>query len=309
VKVLSKLAGESDAEWLGRRNGLLQEAQNLARAQHRNVVQVHHLLASEDGLSVRFCMALCGGGSLMPAYVRGPMALSAVRKIATEVTLGLQALHQRGMLHRDIKPANILLDNRDVALLGDFGLVTDRLLMGYGSLQGYSDHLAYELWHGEPTSQRSDIWALGMTLYRLIHGQRWYERHAGPRDVIANGGFVDTLRWLPSVPKKWRRVLRKMMSDDTKARYQNCEELLRAFAALPIEPDWSCDVDEGTVSWSRTAGQRELHVEWTQHSPRKHEWSARSLPVGAGRPRLLDGSKEPISAKICITELERFFGV
>ena len=64
------------------------------------------------------------------------MKLSAVRKVATDVTLGLQALHQRGMLPRDIKPANILLDDQDVALLGDFGWVTDEIFSDTHKLAG-----------------------------------------------------------------------------------------------------------------------------------------------------------------------------
>src|SRR5271165_6524592 len=121
VKVLSRLAGEPDHEWYPRRNGLLQEAQRLSTATHRNVVQVYGCMGAPDGESICFTMKLCAGGSMQKAFDHGPMKLSDVRRIATEVTFGLQALHQRGMLHRDIKPANILLDADGVALLGDFG--------------------------------------------------------------------------------------------------------------------------------------------------------------------------------------------
>jgi serine/threonine-protein kinase len=236
------------------------------------------------------------------------MKLSAVRKVATEVTFGLQALHQRSMLHRDIKPANILLDRNGVAQLGDFGLVTDDLAYGYASAQGYCDHLAYEVWHGKGTSPRTDIWALGMTLFRLLHGKSWYQRQAAPRGRVADGGFANTLHWLPHVPARWRRTLRRMMNDDPGARYQNCEQLLTAFADLPVEPDWECSVQNDLVSWVRPIKARVQRVECRSYSPRKHEWKAWSEPIGVGRKITLSNSGGIVSRAVCIAGLERFFG-
>jgi serine/threonine protein kinase len=83
------------------------------------------------------------------------MALPGVKRTAKQVLHGLGALHHRGMIHRDIKPANILIDAQGVAQLGDFGLVTDDLVLGYGSQAGYSDHIAYEVWHGAGTSAKT----------------------------------------------------------------------------------------------------------------------------------------------------------
>jgi eukaryotic-like serine/threonine-protein kinase len=185
AKMMSRFAGEADDAWRARREGLLQEAQHLSAALQR-------------------------------AFDQGPMKqLLDVRRIATEVTFGLRALHQRGMLHRDIKPANILLDAESRALLGDFGWVTDEIFLGYAHAGGYRDHLAYEAWSSGAASVKTDVWALGMTLYRLLHGKNWYGRQGTPRFEIKNGRFADSLEWLPHIPAKWRRVVRQMMADDT----------------------------------------------------------------------------------------------
>ncbi|MBS0355510.1 MAG: serine/threonine protein kinase [Proteobacteria bacterium] len=309
VKVLSRKLAHTDAEWLAYKAGFLAEAQHLSKARHRNVVQVFHIEELPDGNSIRFCMAFCPGGSLQQAFEAGPMPLLDVRKVATDVSLGLDALHARGMLHRDIKPGNILIDGAGVAQLGDFGLVTDRLIMGYGSQAGYSDHIAYEVWIGHGTSVRTDIWALGMTLYRLLHGKAWYEATPSPRHIIRDGGFVDTLCWLPHIPKAWRRAIRKMLNDDSTLRYQSAGQVLNALSALPT-PNWSVAVTPNLVRWEQTSATRLKVAEWTWLSPRKHEWQAWSEPIGkVGRKKALGGTTAPISKGQAIKELEAFFEI
>lgn len=266
VKVLRKTPAMTDAEWLARKVGLLQEAQKLQRASHDNVVPVYELVESADGSAILFVMMHCAGGSLQSAFEAGPMPISRVRDIATQVAMGLHALHSRGMIHRDIKPSNILIDGQRIARLGDFGLVTDDLVLGYGSAAGYSDHIAPEVWSGGGTSVRTDIWAFGMTLYRLLHGASWYGEHPAPREVVKDGGFVDTLKWLPHVPKRWRRAIRTMLRDNPADRYQSANQLLAALADLPVLPDWACDVSSSEIRWFKTVGSRRTQVVWKRHS-------------------------------------------
>lgn len=307
VKVLSRQPHQDDAEWQAYKESFLAEAQNLSKARHSNVVQVYHIAENPGGQSIQFCMELCAGGSLQKTYESGPMQLSKVRKVATEVSLGLAALHHRGMLHRDVKPGNILLSSKGIAKLGDFGLVTDNLVLGYGSLAGYLDHLAYEVHWKHPTSTRSDIWAFGMTLYRLLHGHDWYSRSPAPKHVVRNGNFVDSLAWLPHITKPWRRVIRKMMADDPASRYQSVEQALSAISKLPTD-EWNTVVDVDTVSWSQETKSRRKSVVWTQYPSGKHGWVAKSEPLKpGGRPRQLGGSAGPISKTKAESELVSFF--
>ena len=146
VKVLTRALFHDDATWPAYKANYLAEAKNLAKATHRNVVQVHHVVEAPDGNSVIICMAFCAGGSLQAPFEIGPMTLAQVRKVGTEVSMGLGAMHARGMVHRDIKPANLLLDLKFEAQISDFGLVTDTLVLGYASQAGYADHIAYEVW-------------------------------------------------------------------------------------------------------------------------------------------------------------------
>ena len=309
VKVLARKPGQGDAEWDAHKTSFLAEAQNLSKARHDNVVQVYSIEELPDGNSIRFCMAYCPGGSLQSAFEAGPIPMLDVRKVATEVCLGLDALHARRMLHRDIKPGNILLNTAGVAQLGDFGLVTDKLILGYGSQAGYADHVAFEVWHGEGTSARTDIWALGMTLYRLLHGKTWYEQGATPRHVVKHGRFADSLEWLPHIPKAWRRTIRKMLNDDRTLRHQSASQVLNALSALPT-PAWQTTIGPNHVRWEQVFGNRLRIVEWTQHSPNKHEWKAWSQPTGTpGKTMTLGKSAGLVSKKKAMRQLEDFFDV
>ena len=306
VKVLARKPEHDDAEWKAIREGFLVEAKHLSSASHRNVVQVYGIEELQD--SIRFTMAYCPGGSLQPLYEQSPLPLARVHKIATDVLIGLDALHGRGMLHRDIKPGNILLDHTGLAKLGDFGLVTDDLLLGYGSAAGYADHIAFEVWQGGGTSVKSDIWALGMTLFRLLHGETWYIlQNEAPVDIVRNGGLADRLRWLPHIPKPWRRVIRKMLADDSAARYATTGDVLNAISGLPIDQPWETNVTPELVRWELQSPKRLNFVEWNLHSERRHEWKAWSEPVGTGRKMTLGQSQGVIPRKKVDRELETYF--
>lgn len=309
VKILARKPEHSDDQWQAFKVGFLAEAQKLSKARHRNVVPVYHINEHVDGNSIHFCMALCPGGSLQKVFEAGPMPLLELRKVATEVSLGLDALHARQMLHRDIKPGNILLDVYGVAQLGDFGLVTDNLIMGYGSQAGYSDHIAYEVWQGGGTSVRTDIWALGMTLYRLLHGQIWYEQAIAARLTVPDGNFVETLRWLPHIPKAWRRVIRKMLNDAPELRFQTAGQVLNALSTLPT-PGWTIAVTADLVRWQQASGKRLRVVEWVRHSARQHEWKAWTEPLGStGRTMTLAGSGGVVGSAQALKELVAFFEI
>lgn len=290
-----------------RKAGLLGEGQRLSRATHANVVQVHHLLASQTDDEVLLVMELCTGGSLQSPFNAGPMQLALLRRYATDVAIGLAALHARGMLHRDIKPANILIDCAGTAKLGDFGLVTDNLVHGYGSQAGYLDHVAPEILIGYPTSARTDVWAFGMTVYRLLHGAIWYGKSPPPHSRIPSGGFASSLDWLPHVPDAWRRFIRKSMHDDPLMRYQNAQELVDGLAQLPIDPPWACSVSHNAVTWNREHKDRRVIVEWTESNLGNHTWEAWSEPVVSGRRRTLAGSQGSVAEGVAEKGLKAFF--
>jgi serine/threonine-protein kinase len=147
-----------------------------------------------------------------------------------------------------------------------------------------------------------------MTLYRLLHGEVWYEEAPRPQTMIEDGGFVDTLKWLPHIPKPWRTFIRRTMNDAPAKRFQNTTQVLAGIAALPVEPQWEVEVAPQLIKWHRTKGQRRIKVEWERISSRKHQWRAWSEPIASGRSMSLDGSGGVVGQGKAIAGLKAFFG-
>lgn len=313
LKVPKRLNRESDARFLARKSELLNEGQRLKIAEHQRVVRVFQvgskLAANGEDQSeqpVYLVMEFCPGGSLLADYKAGPMELARLRSIAFDVSTGMQIIHNRGMLHRDIKPGNILIDDSGRAKIGDFGLVTDDIAYGYASGAGYLDHLAPEYFTDDITSQKTDVWAFGMTMYRLLHGHTWYSTRCPSPDEVQYGGYAAKLKWLPHIPDKWRRFIRRALNDDVDRRFQNFAEIAVGIEALPISPTWECKVSSDHISWRRQTETRDTEVIWEWRSPLRHRWTATSVFRASNRAQR-KGSAGWLSPKQASRELETYF--
>ena len=308
VKVYQKLPDESGAQWQERLQSLLSEGQRLRLAEHDHVVHIFQALLSDDGSSVGLVMEHCANGSLEAAYKIGPIGFNSVRSLLTETALGLQAIHARGMIHRDIKPANILLGANRRAKIGDFGWVTSDLVLGYGAMGGYLDHLAPEVFRTRLMGVKTDVWAFGMTSYRLLNGHPFYtELPARPVYLVPEGGFAAKLLWLPHIPDKWRRFVRRAMHDDPNKRFQNAGELLDGLAGLPVEPEWACIYGQEQAAWQRRKGKQALYVKWDKPITGRHHWIATSINTETGKSRVLGEAKGDLNKKEAMAEMQAFF--
>ena len=104
--------------------------------------------------------------------------------IARDLCAGLAAAHDRGVIHRDLKPSNIMIDGRGTARITDFGLavISDQQIEGE-RLAGTPAYMAPEQFEGEPASEATDVYALGLILFELFTGQRLFS--GSVPDIIA----------------------------------------------------------------------------------------------------------------------------
>lgn len=309
VKVIRPKEEDTAEKWQQRKEALIKEGATLKKATHDNVVQVYYINESSNGDAIYLAMELCERGSLQKAYEAGPLTSSEVHRIATHICHGLGSLHDRDMLHRDLKPGNILVTKKGIVKLGDFGLVTDEMVLGYANIEGYaySDHLAPESYSTYLSSKKTDFWALGMTLYRLLHGDEWYRQSPLPRYLVADGGYADKLQWLPHVSARWRKLIRAMLADDPNERLATSRKSLDALANIANQIDWDCSLDNSDVHWKRVSKDRRIEVDLVKNG-KLWSWTAISHPLGKGAKKTLGSSGGPVAKGVADRQLRSFFG-
>ncbi|MGD9854111.1 MAG: serine/threonine-protein kinase [Planctomycetaceae bacterium] len=175
LKILSPQLAERDQEYL---HNFRNEGRAAASLVHPHIVTTH-AIGEADGLHF-LEMEFVRGRSLQDQIDQGPLTPLRATSIICQIAEGLAAAHQAGILHRDLKPDNVLLTHRGVAKIGDFGLAK-RLLSDSGSriqdtLAGTPQFMAPELFHGEPASQASDVYSLGVCFFLLLTGRLPFAR-------------------------------------------------------------------------------------------------------------------------------------
>ncbi len=287
-------------EWAELKEHIFAEANQLKKAESLHVVRVHGAHYDDKRNSIYIITEICDG-SLGGRIESGPLPLADAHRLIRHTLIGLEAMHLRGMVHRDIKPNNILV-KEGVGKLADFGLVSDRIVDSYASSGGYNDHLAPEVFAASRTSKRTDVWAMGMTIFRLLNGDPWYHefragmgidneldpsRQGRLEELVMSGKLSSLLRWMPHVPAAWRRFVNKALHINQQRRYQDGGEMLSAISTLglPDSPSWTCEHSDERIVWRRLKEQREQVVVWDRAHARRNSYEAYSQRPADGAAR------------------------
>lgn len=150
------------------------EARAVARLAHPNIVAVHDV--GTDGGHPYLVMELVEGSSVAAMLDGGPLPVASAVAIAAQACDGLAAAHAAGIIHRDVKPANLLLTGAGLVKICDFGIARlhdatgDANLTGNIPALGSCKYMAPEQIAGGPVDARTDLYALGCTLYAMLAG-------------------------------------------------------------------------------------------------------------------------------------------
>jgi serine/threonine-protein kinase len=222
------------------------EAEIAQRIEHPNVVEVI-ATGDYDGLPWA-AQRFISGGSLEERLDRwGALDLHQVIAIFKQVAGGLDVLHENGLIHRDLKPANILVDERGVPYIADFGLAKDHqnegtVLTRPGQALGSMDYMAPEQIRGEDVSAATDVYALACMLFELLTGRPPFSDQVGMRIMWAH---LQDPPPHPSdanekVPRAVGDALLKGLEKDPADRPQSATEFMKLVeysAGPPPSPD------------------------------------------------------------------------
>ncbi|UGT57191.1 serine/threonine-protein kinase [Nocardia asteroides] len=217
------------------------EADLAARLRHPNVVQIFD--RGVDGDRLWIAMQFIDGVDAAHLLRQGLSVLTPARavRIVAEAAKGLDYAHRQGLLHRDIKPANLLIaradDGADEVLVTDFGIARSMgettSLTSAGSVLGTLAYAAPEQLEGAPLDERTDVYALGGTLYELLTGFVPFQRET-PGAMISAHLLEPPPRpsaGNPVLPTALDAVIARAMAKNPDERYASCGELADAAVA------------------------------------------------------------------------------
>ena len=198
----------------------VREARTAAKLSHPNIVPIYE--AGELEGKPYIAMEYIDGQDLKKRRVEMREALRIVRDAARAI----QHAHERGIVHRDIKPANLMLSSEGQVFVTDFGLArtmgAPSGLSVTGDLLGTPYYMSPEQARGEKADARSDVYALGATLYELVAGRPPFE----------GGSMAEGLRKVleeePPAPRADRDVVtivQKAMEKEPAKRYASAKDL------------------------------------------------------------------------------------
>ena len=250
------------------------EARFAARLDHPAVVEVYEL--AEFGGRWFIAMEFLEGGNLDEVELSPRQLAQALREVAAALAIA----HRHGIVHRDIKPENILLDAAGRPHVTDFGIAADVRREGTSELEeegtvvGTPDLMAPEQARGETAriDARTDVYALGVTLYALLTGARPFARGsllatltAVLRDAPRPPRELD-----PEIPQALEAIALRCMQKARSARFPHMEAVVAALdayltgeAAAPEAPLVELDpvalalgASHVLSDWDRVAGRR-----------------------------------------------------
>src|SRR3990167_6834846 len=248
--------------------GLLEEARNLHACEEQHTVRVFDAVRinhkGDDFLAIE--MELLAEGSLLDRAKRDGLSFSEILTSIRHTLLALSSAHRTGIIHRDVKPGNILIAGPRYKL-GDFGISFLKSKSNYTNDDIYVRHAPPECLNGSPADEVSDVYAVGMTLFRLCRPSSEIKLDPASFNVWRTSHKVKTLPEYLGIPsyvtKRLRSVIKKATAINRADRYQSASEMLAAVNKLRIELPWKPNKQSSKWTAQSGASAYEAYIEST----------------------------------------------
>lgn len=237
LKVLAPLLSASP-EFVAR---FEREARIAASLDYRNVVTVRD--SGFDEASGRHFIAFeyVEGTDLEDATAKGPLSERQCVQVARALTKALRHVHEHGLIHRDVKPANVMVSSDGVLKLADLGLAASveesgtHLTRTAGVVVGTPNYMSPEQATGRADiDARSDLYSLGLTLYRLATGRQPFRGDTPTRQVNARleTECPDPRGRVPELSAAFAELISRLTARDRRDRFQDAKEVILALRGV-----------------------------------------------------------------------------
>ena len=237
-KVALKVMLPRHAAGADARERFLREARSAAKIKSDHVVTIHDV-GEERGVPFIAMEYLLGHPLDQYLKSKGELPLAQVLRVVRETAIGLAAAHGLGLVHRDVKPANLWLEapNGRVKLL-DFGLARatddDVHLTNSGAVMGTPAYMSPEQGRGLKVDHRSDLFSLGVMLYRLCTGKMPFTGATTMAVLTSLGMDTPTppRQLNPQLPEALEAIVTKLLAKNPAGRFQTATEVADALRTV-----------------------------------------------------------------------------
>ncbi len=266
------------------RQRFFDEARTQARLKHPNIVVLHNFFEYDGQYFIVMeyveGVNLAGGQfarTLSDLIKPGPIPEPRIIAIARQILDGVGCAHEHGVLHRDIKPLNVLLTEKGLVKIADFGIAKivggDTSVSVSGTRVGTAPYMSPEQVLNEPLTRASDIYSLGITLYEMAVGEIPFK--ATSTESIEKQHLYAPPPPLrkrnPWISENFEAVVLKALAKKPEERFQTCEEFSAALEG------------RGTAPQPRPVSQLEV-TRPEPPAPRSELSTPRSSPVDSRDP-------------------------
>jgi len=228
----------------------LREARAAAKLQHPNIVTVHMVGETDDGLPFLVMEHIDGVSLEAICEAQGPQPIARVLSLGRQIAIALAEAHHAGIVHRDLKPANILVTDRsrvpDQVKVLDFGIAKivnniesdQSIVTRDGVIFGTPHYIAPEQATGAEIDHRADLYSLGVILFRLSTGRLPFEGSAGMQVVLKHlRDAPPKPRDLePQLPQSLEKLILDCLAKDRALRPADAEAIIQALDRVSSQP-------------------------------------------------------------------------
>ena len=295
---------------LARRPEILQrfrkEAVVLAKLNHSNIATLYNFV--HDGNNYYMVMEFAPGQTLdvLIADCVGGLPWQYALELFMDALRAIDHAHKQGIIHRDIKPANMMVSERDTLKVLDFGIARVLGESGFtkaGLVVGTTKYMSPEQILGRSIDTRSDIYALGIVLYKMLTGHVPFEG-LGEFELMkaqVEERVVPVRQIIPDLPEAVDVAIMRSLEKAPEDRFQRASEFIAAL--VPILRDdvaeWelhrrsSRDQDSGPRAPRQRGGQKRPVVVDGNLAHKQAE-----MPTSSSRSGLMDGSYQALPRQV-----------